>query len=244
MTARSRWWGRGLTTAGTLLLPACSLGLIVTRRASEEALRQPMGTFVTVTAETAGADLCIHLQQSERVHVTTVAVEQVTRHRVTGSGLDREVPRGAIVAGDIFLVLPVYDLACGVAAPFQGEYDVALGPLGVLIAVLVPGVTLQTSSLSAFEERETWDTWQQRRTIDEQMVDENPTPLRAPLRIVSDLGVWDVETDDAGMATVPLERLFGPSRRPGRLSIAHGDALYSVRFDGTTVTCIPVPGSP
>ena len=229
-------WVRLVGVLAVLSATSCSLALKVHRSVEEEVVREPLGSVVSVAAERQKDDLQITVRRAERVRETRFDVETVERRHVRYE-LRRD---DNVMFVEVFQLGLVVDLAMGIAAPFRAENDVVLGPLGVLVAAIVPGISLLGSNY----EGDVWDTATQRRPKGSREVDERATGIATFLRVVTDRDVFEVGTDDLGIATIPLDRLFGPALAPGSVTLAHGNDMFRVHFDGTAVSSEAVPKEP
>lgn len=223
--------------------PSCILALRVQRSMAEEVVRESLGPTVALAAERRQEQVDFLVRSAERVRVTTFAVETVERRRVGW----HDSPQGrselmAFATLELLLFAPFLDLCLAVADPFREDWDVEGGLAGSLLAVLVPGVT--GLAPTPYELGEVVDTARNRRETGSQVhveVSDAVTATPRGLRFVTDLEVFDVQPGSNGVASIPLDRLFGPARTPGRVTIAHGEDIFRLQFDGSAVTCTPVP---
>lgn len=230
MTTRLRILVVGIAA---LVASSCSLWLEVEgTRSTQETVREPLGTVERVSANLIDDGLQIAVQRHERTRVTTYAVESSKRSR---RKLTDSQASGVFVLDFLVPILPLIDIGLGVSAMFRDDVDVALGPLGFLAAVVVPGVTLAKG-----HSYEDWDTTTTRRVLSTQEVEGDPVGVSATLNVRTDLDVLRVETDSLGTATIPLAQLRNASGAFGRIAIACGDAVYTVQIADGTVRCTEV----
>lgn len=220
-----------------LAVSSCTLGLRVHRSTNEEVVRERLGETHSLLVERRQDDVWVSACLAERVRLRTYAVETVQRQRTKWS----EDIGPMVVFVDVFAG-PLSDLMLGIAAPFRRDWDVAWGPVGVLVAMIIPGITSGPGGEGAplgsdkYLEIALWDTTSHRNETGFRDFDDAARGVRTVLRVVTDQEVFDVHTDSNGEAVVPLDRLFGPTRSPGRITIAWGENLFRVEFDGTLVS--------
>ncbi len=214
-----------------LSAPSCSVALRVQRSTKEEVERTPLGEWVRVAAELRQDDVQLVVRHTRRTQLTTYAVETVTRRR---GRIDK--PSDVVVL-DLTPILPVAEVIVGANAMFDPDNDVVLGPLGFLLAVLVPGITQVATS----HDQEPWDATTDRREVGSREIEEPIKDRREVVRVVTDHKVFELQLDAKDEAVIPLVDLFGPRRTPGRVTLAHGATLFRLQFDGSAVTCTGVP---
>lgn len=151
---------------------------------------------------------------------------------ILGMGYDRAMDELYPIAMDfvLFPVDAVVSLGVALHALASDDYEIAYGPLGVLLSIL-PGFTCVAGRFGDFERAETEDRVLGRETTVE------PVPIRgAEVRVEGPGGPFTAKTDASGTASVPLARIAVAA-----LPTGDPDRRFAVRSaGGSTVTAIPL----